>query len=80
MANSFSLLRVLSVAVKVLAFVVLVLMLTGVVGFVMGRDPSVPLVPLVLNMIFSGVLAFLMMYAFGEVIRLLLVIEFQTRK
>ena len=80
MANSFSLLRVLSVAFKVLAFVVLVLMLTGVVGLVMGRDPSVPLVPLVLNMIFSGVLAFLMMYAFGEVIRLLLAIESQTRK
>ena len=80
MSDSFGLLKILSVAFKVLACVVLVLMLTGVVGLVMGRDPSVPLVPLVLNMIFSGVLAFLMMYAFGEVIRLLLVIEFQTRK
>ena len=80
MSNSFGLLKILSVAFKVLAFVVLVLMLTGVVGLVMGRDPSVPLIPLVLNMVFSGVLAFLMMYAFGEVIRLLLAVESQTRK
>ena len=80
MSDSFGLLKILSVAFKVLAFVVLVLMLTGVVGLVMGRDPSVPLIPLVLNMVFSGVLAFLMMYAFGEVIRLLLAVESQTRK
>ena len=81
MSNSFGLLRILSVAFKVLACVVLVLMLTGVVGLVMGRDSSVPFpVPLVLNMVFSGILAFLVMYAFGEVIRLLLVIESQTRK
>ena len=80
MSDSFGLLRILSAAFKVLACVVLVLMLTGVVGLVMGRDPSVPLVPLVLNMVFSGILAFLMMYAFGEVIRLLLAIESQTRK
>ena len=80
MSDSFGLLKILSVAFKVLACVVLVLMLTGVVGLVVGRDPSVPLIPLVLNMVFSGVLAFLMMYAFGEVIRLLLSIESQTRK
>lgn len=81
MSNSFGLLKILSVAFKVLACVVLVLMLTGVVGIAMSRDPSSPFpVPLVLNMVFSGVLAFLMMVAFGEVIRLLLAIEFQTRK
>ena len=80
MSDSFGLLKILSVVFKVLAFVVLVLMLTGVVGLVVGRDPSVPLIPLVLNMVFSGVLAFLMMYAFGEVIRLLLAVESQTRK
>ena len=80
MSDSFGLLRILSAAFKVLACVVLVLMLTGVVGLVVGRDPSVPLVPLVLNMVFNGVLAFLTMYAFSEVIRLLLVIESQTRK
>ncbi len=81
MSNSFGLLKILSITFKVLACVVLVLMLTGVVGMVMSRDTSGPFpVPLVLNMVFSGVLAFLMMYAFGDVIRLLLAIESQTRK
>ncbi len=81
MSNSFGLLKILSVTFKVLACVVLVLMLIGVVGMVMGRNPSAPLsVPLVLNMVFSGILAFFTMVAFGEVIRLLLAIESQTRK
>ena len=58
-----------------------VLMLTGVVGMVMSREPAAPYpVPLVLNMVFSGVLACLLLYAFGEAIRLLLAIESQTVK
>ncbi len=81
MSSSFGLLKILSVVFKVLACVVLVLMLTGVVGMTMSRDPSSPFpVPLVLNMVFSEVIAFLMMVAFGEVIRLLLAIESKTRK
>ena len=81
MSNSFGLLKVLSVVFKVLASVVFVLMLIGVVGMVMSREPSTPFpVPLVLNMVFSGLLAFLLLYAFGEVIRLLLAIESQTVK
>lgn len=81
MSSSFGLLKILSVVFKVLAWVVLALMLTGVVGIAMSRDPSSPVpVPMILNMVFSGVLAFLMMVAFGEVIRLLLAIESQTRK
>lgn len=81
MSNSFGLLKILSVVFKVLAFLVFALMLAGVVGILVGRDSSGPLpVPILLNMLFSGVLAFLMLFAFGEVIRLLLAIESQTRK
>ncbi|MDO8730937.1 MAG: hypothetical protein Q7J69_07150 [Candidatus Omnitrophota bacterium] len=82
MSSSFGLLKILSVTFKVLACVVLVLMLTGAVGIVMTpADPSSPVpVPLILNMVFNGILAFLTMVAFGEVIRLLLAIESQTRK
>ena len=81
MKNEFGLLNILSVVFKVLACAVFVLMLTGLVGTLMSRDASAPLpVPLILNMVFSGILAFLMLFAFGEVIRLLLAIEFRTRK
>lgn len=81
MSNSFRLLKILSGVFKVLAFLVLALMLAGVVGMLVSREASAPIpAPLILNMVFSGVLAFLMLFAFGEVIRLLLAIESQTRK
>lgn len=83
MTNSFGLLKILSKVFKVFAFVVLILMLIGLVGTLVaaGKDPAsrVP-VPMILNMAFSGVLAFLMLFTFGEVIRLLLAIEQQNRK
>ena len=80
--SSFGLLKTLSVLFKVLSFVVLVLMMTGVVGTLVANRSgggSVP-VPVLLNMVFSGIFAFLMLFAFGEVIRLLLAIESQTHK
>jgi VIT1/CCC1 family predicted Fe2+/Mn2+ transporter len=83
MTGSFGALKFFPVVFKVLACLILVLMLTGVVGTVMSRDTSVPFqvqAPIILNMVFSGILAFLLLYAFGEVIRLLLAIEAQTRK
>lgn len=81
MTGPFGALKIFSVVFKVLGCLMLVLMLTGVVGLVMGRDTSAPFpTPIVLNMVFSGVLAFLLLYAFGEVIRLLLAIELQARK
>jgi fructose-specific phosphotransferase system IIC component len=81
MTGSFGALKLFSVVFKVLACLMLALMLTGVVGIVMSRDASAPFpAPIVLNMVFSGILAFLLLYAFGEVIRLLLSIEAQTRK
>lgn len=81
MTGSFGALKFFPVVFKVLGCLILVLMLTGVVGIVMSRDTtqSFP-APVLLNMVFSGILAFLLLYAFGEVIRLLLAIESQTRK
>ena len=82
MTNTFGLLKILSTVFKILAWVVLLLMLVGLVGtLVANRDPASPVpVPMILNMVFSGILAFLMLFAFGEVIRLLLAIESQTHK
>ena len=81
MSDPFGVLKVLSVVLKVLACLMLILMLTSVVGMLVSRDAANPFpAPAVLNMVFSGILAFLLLYSFGEVIRLLLAIEFQTRK
>ncbi len=82
MTNSFGLLKSLSMVFKVLAWVVLLLMMIGLVGIlVSNKDPVSPVpIPMILNMVFSGILAFLMLFAFGEVIRLLLAIEQQTHK
>ena len=81
MTNSFGLLKKLTILFKVLACVVLGLMLTGLVGLLASRNPATPVpIPAILNMVFSGILAFLMLFSFGEVIRLLLAIEAQTRK
>ncbi len=81
-ASSFGLLKTLSVVFKVLAFVVLALMLIGMVGTLMAsKSQGLPvLMPVVLNMVFSGILAFLMLFTFGEVLRILLAIESNTHK
>ena len=42
MTGSFEVLKVFSILFKVLACLMLVLMLTGVVGVLMGRDGSAP--------------------------------------
>ena len=72
--ENFKLLRLFSIVFKILAWGVLVLMGTGLAGlFVARNEPGVHFTgPVALNMIFSGVVAFLFFYAFGEVIRLLL--------
>ncbi len=82
MSHSFELLKKLSAVFKVLAFVVLVLMAIGLVGTLMAakqQGTAVP-VPVVVNMVFSGILAFLMMFTLGEVIRILVAIESNTHK
>ncbi len=79
MPDSYRLLRVFSIAFKVLALIVLVLMGTGLVGlFVIRRDPEIRVTPQeVANMLFSGTAGFLVFYALGELIRLLLEIRSQ---
>lgn len=82
MGDSFALLKKLSVVFKVLAFFVFILMLVGLVGTIVAArnaQAAAPL-PVILNMIFSGILAFLMLFSFGEVIRVLLTIEANTRR
>ena len=82
MPNSFGLLKGLSVVFKVLACLIFVLMLVGLTGtLIAGRNQQMPIpVPVILNTFFSGILAFLLLFTFGEVIRLLLAVEAQTRK
>ncbi len=80
MGNSFKLLRIFSVVFKVLAWLVLVLIAVGVVGVVLSKDPDANTPPVLLNMLFSGLVGFLVMYTLGEIIRLLLVVESNTRK
>jgi len=81
MEKGFKLLRVFSVTFKVLACLTLVLMLIGVMGALVGVEDRTPMTgTLILNMAFSGLLGFLVLYALGEIIRVLLLIEAQTRK
>lgn len=78
---SFRLLEVIAVLFKILAWVVLLLMAVGVVGLLVGSDSDNPLsFPILLNMIFSGLVGFLLFFALGEIVRVLLTIERQTRK
>ena len=82
MGDSFGLLKKLTITFKVLAFFVFILMLVGLVGTLMAarNAQAAPPLPVILNMVFSGILAFLMLFTFGEVIRILVAIEAQTRK
>ena len=82
MPDPFRLLRILSVVFKVLAFVFLILVLIAVVGILVAPAEvgTPPRLPMIMNMVFSGLLAFLTLFTLGEIIRLLLVIEAQTKK
>ena len=80
MANSFKLLRIFSVVFKIFAWLVLVMISVAIVGVVMSKDPKANIPPLYINMGMSAVVGFLVMYSAGEIIRLLLVIEGNTRK
>ena len=80
MGNSFKLLRIFSVVFKILAWLVLVLIGVGVTGVILSKDPNANTPPVLLNMVFSGLVGFLVMYSMGEIIRVLLLIESNTRK
>ena len=77
--ENFKLLRTFSIAFKLLSWVVVVLMGVGLVGLFMARnEPGANgMGPMALNMVFSGIIAFLLFYALGEIIRLLLAIHDQ---
>ncbi len=82
MGNPFKLLKILSVIFRILAWVGLVIAVVGIVGVLVA--PSTPEVParsaLVANLVISALLFFLVFYTVGEIIRVLLAIEQNTRK
>ncbi len=85
MAPPFRLLRIFSVLFKILAWVLLVLMLIGFVGLVVaskgaGGPERGQAIQAMMQMAVSGVIFFLIFFALGEIIRILLAIESQTRK
>ena len=81
MNPSFKILGILSVALKVYAFLTLVLMAVGLVGiFMAGEAVGAQKSQIILNMVLGGTLFFLVLYSLGDLIRLLLHIETQTRK
>lgn len=82
LGGPFQFLRIAATLFKVLAWLVLILMLVGVAGILVGmRGEEMPLpFPVILNMFFSGAVGFLVFFSLGEVIRLLLSLEAQTRK
>ena len=77
----FKTLRILSTVFKIYAFVMVYLMLVGVVGlFVATGLPGPQRIQALFNLLLGGSLFFLFLYGLGEIIRLLLQIESQTRK
>lgn len=81
MENRFKVLRVFSVIFKVTAFLSLVFLGIGVAGVAAGGMPEgVARGQVVLNMLISFSVSFLVLYSFGEIIRLLLIVEEQTRR
>jgi hypothetical protein len=76
--EEFKILRIFSVVFKVVAWIMLVLMAVGLFGFFVtyARSGQQQMGwELVFNMLFGGVTAFLVFYAFSETIRLLLAIH-----
>lgn len=80
MGNSFKLLRIFSRVFKVMAWLVLILIGVGLAGVILSKDPDANTPPVLLNMLFSGLVGFVLMYSLGEIIRVLLAIESNTRK
>ena len=85
MPSSFRLLRIFSTLFKVLAWVLLVLMLVGMAGLLVaskqaGGPERAQMLQGMIQMFFSGLIFFFLFFALGEIVRILLAIEAQTRK
>ena len=70
---------------KVFAWVLLVFMLIGIVGILVaskgaGAPERAQAIQAMIQMVFSGLVFFLIFFTLGEIIRILLAIESQTRK
>jgi hypothetical protein len=80
MEKKFKLLRTFGVVFKVLAWAALVIGAIGTVGvLVTGGTPETPRAMSIVILI-VGALYFVIFYTIGEVVKLLLAIEEQTRK
>jgi uncharacterized membrane protein YiaA len=80
MESSFKLLRIFSIAFKVFAWLMLVMISIALVGVVMSGDPQANTPPVYINMVMTAAVGFLALYSVGEIIRVLLIIEKNTRK
>lgn len=81
MNKPFKLLPICSVLFKVFAWLFLLLMLASVVGILMVQGvPQAAKLQNLLSYAVTGIVLFVTFYALGEMVRLLLVIEAQTRK
>ena len=80
-SSSFKILGLLSVILKVYAFLTLFLMAVGLVGIVMTQEMAGPQkFQVVMNMVLGGTLFFLVLYTLSDLVRLLLKIESQLSK
>ncbi len=78
--QNFRLLRIFGVIFKVFAWIIIVIGLIGTVSlFLKGGTPEVPRT-LSISILTQSAVLFLVFYALGEVIKLLLVLEERTRK
>lgn len=69
-------LKILAFALKVYSFLVLLLMSVGLVGLMTARQAlqaqGQQPIQMILNLLFSGTLAFLVLYSLAEIIRFLI--------
>lgn len=81
MNSSFKVLGILSVVLKVYAFLTLLLMSIGLVGISMAQEVVGPQkFQVILNMVLGGTLFFLVLYTLSDLVRLLLKIESKLDK
>ncbi len=79
--RNFKLLKVFGVVFKVFAWIILIIGLVGTVGlFIKGASPEVPKTQMIISILTQSLVLFLVFYALGEVIKLLLVLEERSRK